>query len=148
MNSRKLTKKLKELSCRVTDIEDKKLISSAADKIEQFQRLIDDTINDHYIDTLEFYAERCQSLEEDFTELAMESEKICRYCKNNIECKGKKCDKYIEGKGCWDDKRCYHDWIWSCEDFNFGTCDMLENTPCNGCFENNNRGFEWRGNNV
>lgn len=89
--------------------------------------------------------EQYRRLKKDFTELAMRSEYICSYCKNNIECKGKECSKYIEGRGCWDDKRCYHDWVWSCEDFNFGTCDMLENTPCNGCFKNNNNGFEWRG---
>jgi hypothetical protein len=32
--------------------------------------------------------------------------------------------------------------IWSCEDFDFGTCKMLENTPCNGCFDNDLSGFE------
>ncbi len=85
-------------------------------------------------------------LKEDFMELIMKSENICYYCKNNIECKGKDCEKYIEGRGCWDDKRCLHDWEWSCEDFDFGTCDMLKNTPCNGCIENDGKGFEWRGN--
>lgn len=92
--------------------------------------------------------EQYDKLTKDFTELVMSSENICQYCKNNIECKGTECEKYIEGRGCWDDKRCHHDWAWSCKDFDYGTCDMLENTPCNGCFENNNRGFEWRGNNV
>ena len=87
-------------------------------------------------------------LKEDFMELIMKSENICHYCKNDIECKGKDCEKYVEGRGCWDDKRCHHDWAWSCRDFDFGTCDMLENTPCNGCFKNNNEGFEWRGNIV
>ena len=87
-------------------------------------------------------------LEEDFIELVMKAEDICHYCKNNIECKGKECEKYIEGLECWNDKRCRHDWEWSCQDFDFGTCDMLKDTPCNGCFENDNKGFEWRGNNV
>ncbi len=95
---------------------------------------------------IESYVERFHMLEEDFTELVMKSENICNYCKNNITCKGKECAKYIEGRGCWDDKRCHHDWVWSCRDFDFGTCEMLENTPCNGCFKNNYNGFEWRGN--
>ena len=123
-----------------------KLVNEAADKIEWLQKFIDDMTNDHFVDILDFYSERCQNLEEDFTELAMHSDVICTYCKHNIECKDKECEKYVEGRGCWDDKRCHHDWAWSCKDFHFGTCDMLENTPCNGCFENNNKGFEWRGN--
>ena len=64
--------------------------------------------------------EQYDKLMKDFGELVMSSENICRYCKNNIECKGKECEKYIEGRGCWDDKRCYHDWAWSCKDFDFG----------------------------
>ena len=87
-------------------------------------------------------------LKADFIELVKKTEYICDYCKNHIKCEGKKCPKYIEGKGCRDDKRCYHDWVWSCMDFRFGTCDMLENTPCNGCIQNNNKGFEWRGSDV
>lgn len=90
--------------------------------------------------------DKYNQLEADFMKLVKKSEYICKFCKNNIECKGKECPKYIEGRDCWDDKRCHHDWAWSCKDFNFGTCDMLENTPCNGCFENDNKGFEWRGN--
>lgn len=90
--------------------------------------------------------DKYDQLETDFIELVMESEHICKFCKHNFECKGKECDKYIEGKGCWDANKCYHEWDWSCQDFDFGTCKMLENTPCNGCFDNNNKGFEWRGN--
>ena len=120
------------------------LLLEAADKIEWLQKLVDDMTNDHFIDTLDFYSERCQKLEEDFTELVMESENICSYCKNNIECEGKECKKYCEGVGDVDGK--FPDWKWTCMDFDFGTCFLLEDTPCNGCFEDNAKGFEWRGN--
>ena len=148
MDSRKLVRELRDLTYHITFTRGKELIVSAADKIEELQKLVDDMTNDHYVDTLDFYSERCRNLEEDFMQLVEQSPEICSYCKNKIECKGKRCPKYIEGKGCWDDKRRYYDWAWSCEDFNFGTCDMLENTPCNGCRNNDNKGFDWRGNNV
>ena len=98
----------------------------------------------NYEELLELY----NRLESDFIELVKKSEHVCRFCKHNFECKGKDCDKYVEGKGCWDANKCYHEWDWTCKDFDFGTCDMLENTPCNGCFDNNCKGFEWRGKNV
>ena len=135
-----------KIRSRDVGTEDVKFLDEIANKIEWLQKLIDNMTNDHFVDVLDFYFERCQKLEEDFTELVMTSPEICSYCKNKIECEGKKCPKYIEGRSCWDDKRCYHDWAWSCKDFNFGTCDMLEKTPCNGCFKSNNKGFEWRGN--
>ena len=145
MEIKKLVKKIRSCECRTEGI---KLANEAADKIEWLQKLVDDMTNDHFVDILDFYSERCQNLEEDFIRLVVQSPEICSYCKHHIECKGEKCEKYTEGRGCWDDKKCYRDWVWSCKDFNFGTCDMLENTPCNGCFENDNKGFEWRGNNV
>ena len=124
MECKELIKKLRNCGGGTEGI---KLVNEAANKLEWLQKL------NH-------------KLEEDFMELVMESENICKFCKHNFECKGKECDKYMEGKGCWDANKCYHKWDWSCQDFDFGTCDMLENTPCNGCLDNNNEGFEWRGN--
>lgn len=70
---------------------------------------------------------------------------ICEFCSNKVKCESKKCEKYCEGKGGWGENgQHFPDWKWSCEDFDFGTCPLLENTPCNGCFENDYSGFEFK----
>jgi hypothetical protein len=76
---------------------------------------------------------------------AIDSDDVCTFCKHDVFCQGDKCDKYIEGKGATNDKGELVDWDWTCMDFNYGTCPKLENTPCDGCFENDMSGFEWRG---
>lgn len=38
---------------------------AAADKLKELQRLIDDMTNDHYVDALDFYSERCRELEDE-----------------------------------------------------------------------------------
>lgn len=40
----------------------------AADRLEIVMRLIDDMSSDHYVDYLEFYANRCRELEEELSE--------------------------------------------------------------------------------
>lgn len=67
----------------------------------------------------------------------------CDFCKHKHHCEGEKCSDYIEGKGCYDEDSRYYDWKWSCEDFDWGTCTKLENTPCNGCDLINH--WEWKG---
>ena len=64
------------------------------------------------------------------------------YCENYTPCRGNKCPLYMSGKGVRDDKGNKYNWDWSCKDFDFGTCDMLENTPCNGCIDNDYEGFK------
>jgi hypothetical protein len=86
-----------------------------------------------------------EALLKDFKEFMLHPNDVCRYCKHNQPCRGKECALYIEGRDAWDHKGCKHDWEWSCIDFRFGECPMLENTPCNGCIKNNMQGFEWRG---
>ena len=100
------------------------------------------------VDRLQARAEaaeaRADAAVEDMTAvLKCDLDDICKYCKHIIECKGQNCDGYCSGAGDIDGN--YPDWKWSCEDFNFGTCVKMENTPCNGCFENDCGGFEWRG---
>ena len=75
--------------------------------------------------------------------LKRDSDDICAYCKNRIECKNEQCKKYSSGVGDVDGN--YPDWKWTCMDFDYGTCFLLADTPCNGCFENDCSGFEWRG---
>lgn len=77
---------------------------------------------------------------------AIDSDDICSFCKHNVFCQGEKCDQYIEGEGMENTKTgTYTDEKWTCMDFNYGTCPKLANTLCNGCFENNMDGFEWKG---
>lgn len=68
---------------------------------------------------------------------------VCEYCKYHHKCQGKECEFYIEGIGMSNEENEYFDWKWSCKDFKWGTCEKLENTPCNGCNSQNH--FEWRG---
>ena len=75
--------------------------------------------------------------------LKRDSDDICAYCKNRIECKSQQCEKYSSGVGDVDGN--YPDWKWTCMDFDYGTCSLLADTPCNGCIEDDCKGFEWRG---
>ena len=86
-----------------------------------------------------------EALLKDFKEFILNSDDVCKYCKHNQPCHGKKCECYVEGRDAQDEKGYTYDWQWTCEDFDFGTCPKLENTPCNGCIKHNMQGFEWRG---
>ena len=87
---------------------------------------------------------REQAAVEDMTAvLKRDSDDICAYCKNRIECKNEQCEKYSSGVGDVDGN--YPDWKWTCMDFDYGTCSLLADTPCNGCFDDDCKGFEWRG---
>ena len=121
---------------------DSQYIQENIDKIIDLLGCAAETI-EYLVDENRQFTERFSALSKDFNEVIIKSEDICKYCKHHQSCEGKNCKDYIEGKGAWDDKNCYYDWVWSCEDFNYGECPKLENTPCNGCnFENN---FEWKG---
>ena len=88
-------------------------------------------------------AERDAAIEDMTAVLKRDSDDICAYCKNRIECKNEQCEKYSSGVG--DDDGNYPDWKWTCMDFDYGTCFLLADTPCNGCFDDDYKGFEWRG---
>lgn len=66
------------------------LLNMAADKLEELQRLVDDMLGDHYIDYLEFYANRCRELEYSYCELCTQyalsmdgTTPNCSYCDLN-----------------------------------------------------------------
>lgn len=65
----------------------------------------------------------------------------CDFCKHCKPCLSKQCVDYIEGIGDAEGK--YPNFRWTCEDFVFGTCPTLENTPCNGCIQNDFKSFEF-----
>ena len=88
-------------------------------------------------------AERDAAVEDMTAVLKRDSDDICAYCKNRIECKNEQCEKYSSGVGDVDGN--YPDWKWTCMDFDYGTCSLLADTPCNGCFDDDYKGFEWRG---
>lgn len=71
-------------------------------------------------------------------------DELCSHCKNKVECNSKECKEYISGtQGYINDKPV--EFNWSCEDFDYGTCPMMEHTPCNGCFERDYDGFCYAG---
>ena len=88
-------------------------------------------------------AERDAAVKDMTAVLKRDSDDICAYCKNRIECESQQCEKYSSGVGDVDGN--YPDWKWTCMDFDYGTCSLLADTPCNGCFEDDCKGFEWRG---
>lgn len=45
------------------------LRKEAADRLEKLQRFVDDMLGDHYVDYLEFYANRCRELEDKLEEI-------------------------------------------------------------------------------
>lgn len=65
MTTNEIIKELKNFPTN-SKLDLKILLNEAANKLSQLQQLIDDQTNDHYVDTLDFYADRCHKLEEDF----------------------------------------------------------------------------------
>ena len=126
----------------------------AADKLKELQEFIENMTNDHYVDILEWYTNRCMELE-DALEMACRERDFfvkgdfvgdtCKYCLHHKECEGKKCTDYFDGIGMSDEKGNYYNQKWTCMDFNWGDCPSLENTPCKDCIKNNFKNFKWDG---
>ena len=65
METSELINALRKYSTEAMPFEQYEMIIAAADKLEQLQGFIDDLLGDHYIDYLEFYANRCRELEDE-----------------------------------------------------------------------------------
>ena len=131
-----------QLISALLDSMDSQYIQENIDKIIDLLKCAAETIK-YLVDENQQLTEKISILSKDFNEVIIKSEDICKYCKHHQPCEGKNCKDYIEGKDVWDNKHCYYDWVWSCQDFKYGECPKLENTPCNGCnFKNN---FKWNG---
>lgn len=91
---------------------------------------------------LEELVEKLEAAKTDI-KAAISSNTYCELCKHYVVCAGRQCPEYIEGVGATNvNGREFPDFKWSCEDFNYGQCPLLENTPCGDCdFENN---WQWR----
>ena len=91
------------------------------------------TLGDHLdaaADALErLTAERDAAVEDMTAVLKRDSDDICAYCKNRIECKNEQCEKYSSGVGDVDGN--YPDWKWTCMDFDYGTCSDRKSTRLN-----------------
>ena len=68
METSELINALREYSTKAMPFEQHEMIVAAADKLEQLQSFVDDLLGDHYIDYLEFYANRCRELEDELAE--------------------------------------------------------------------------------
>lgn len=64
----------------------------------------------------------------------------CDFCKHHKPCMSKACPEFISGIGDAEGK--YPNFKWTCEDFVFGTCPVLENTPCRNCIQQDSKNFE------
>lgn len=92
----------------------------------------------------DFFAlkEEFEKVKKERDELARKTNDPCDFCKNFIPCLKRNCPNFCEGIGDAEGK--WPDWKWSCFDFTYGTCPARENTPCNGCYQNGYKNFEWK----
>ena len=67
MDTRELIKALRTLPGNIAF--SPQIRAKAADKLEELMRLIDDVLGDHYVDYLDWYANRCRELEDEIERL-------------------------------------------------------------------------------
>lgn len=67
MDTRELIKALRTLPGNMAF--SPQIRAEAADKLEELMKLIDDVLGDHYVDYLDWYANRCRELENEIERL-------------------------------------------------------------------------------
>lgn len=72
----------------------------------------------------------------------------CDFCLYQIKDCSEKCKYYQQGVGVTDEKGKYLDWKWTCQDWVFGTCERLENTPCHNCWTKDYNFVNWKYKNI
>lgn len=125
----------------------------AATKLEQLQALAQNgqsaiETNQYLVKRIAELIEERDTVVKDLHKLASQCGDLCEYCEHNKPCLGEDCEHYICGIGMKDENGTYYDQKWTCMDFTFGTCAMLENTPCNQCIQNNGSHFTWKGKQI
>ena len=112
---------------------------------EYLQPLADYTTIPKYAAALEKALEALEHVEKykqlDIDLLKAKDDDICGKCTHQRHCDGKTCPGYIEGRGGEMDGK-WVDFPWTCEDLDWGSCPMMEGTPCHGCFDSGYCGFE------
>ena len=134
MTDKVLIKKLKnyDLSPETTKI--------IAERMEQLIALAEN--GQSVMDTNKRLSKKLMIAIEDIKK-AINKENTCELCVHYIECKGKKCEKYIEFNEAIDENGKTTSWKGDCLDLNWGDCPMQDDKPCKDCF--NMDKFIWRG---
>ena len=122
----------------------------AAIKLDQLQALAQTgqsaiETNQYLIERISVLTKERDAAVKDLQDIAFKLADLCEYCEHNKPCLGEDCEHYMCGVGMEDESGKYYDEQWTCMDFDFGTCEMLSNTPCNKCIQNNGNHFSWRG---
>lgn len=94
-------------------------------------------------DTIEQLSNSLETALSTIKNLLRNSAEACNYCKHYQKCEMEECPCYIYGDQVQNENGDTIDMKWSCVDFDYGTCPLLENTPCGSCdFDCN---WEWNG---
>lgn len=85
----------------------------------------------------------------DMRKVANSGGDMCLICEHFHKCDGEACPGYTFGvldrTAILPDGRSLAGMKVTCESFDWGTCDIMRNTPCDGCIDSGFKNFEWYG---